>query len=65
MSRMAPVPIEECHDADLRSTLEHFAKTLGFVPNSLLAMQRVPAIAKAGTLLGESGWHVGKHTSSP
>jgi alkylhydroperoxidase family enzyme len=47
MSRMAPVPIEECRDSDLRSTLEHFVKTLGFVPNSLLTMQRVPAIAKA------------------
>ena len=54
MSRMAPVPIEECRDPDLRSTLEHFVKTLGFVPNSLLTMQRVPAIAKAVVQLNKA-----------
>lgn len=47
MTRMAPIPLEECTDPDLRATLEHFTKTLGFVPNSLLTMQRVPAIATA------------------
>lgn len=47
MSRMKPLPIEECPDPELRSTLEHFVNTLGFVPNSLLTMQRVPAIARA------------------
>lgn len=47
MTRMAPIPLEECTDPDLRATLEHFTTTLGFVPNSLLTMQRVPAIAKA------------------
>ena len=47
MARMAPIPLEECPDPDLRATLEHFTTTLGFVPNSLLTMQRVPAIAGA------------------
>lgn len=47
MSRMIPLPIEECPDPELRATLDHFVNTLGFVPNSLLTMQRVPAIAKA------------------
>lgn len=47
MSRMEPLPIEDCVDPELRGTLEHFVKTLGFVPNSLLTMQRVPAIARA------------------
>ena len=47
MSRMEPLPIEDCPDPELRSTLQHFVNTLGFVPNSLLTMQRVPAIAKA------------------
>lgn len=47
MSRMEPMPIDDCPDPELRSTLEHFVKTLGFVPNSLLTMQRVPAIARA------------------
>ncbi len=47
MPRMEPLPIEDCTDPELRATLEHFVNTLGFVPNSLLTMQRVPAIAKA------------------
>lgn len=47
MSRMAPLPIEQCPDPELRETLQHFVDTLGFVPNSLLTMQRVPDIAKA------------------
>ncbi|HAA79204.1 MAG TPA: peroxidase, partial [Microbacteriaceae bacterium] len=44
---MEPLPIEACEDPELRATMEHFVKTLGFVPNSLLTMQRVPAIANA------------------
>ena len=47
MTRMEPLPIEACEDPELRATMEHFVNTLGFVPNSLLTMQRVPAIAKA------------------
>ncbi|MDW3178402.1 MAG: carboxymuconolactone decarboxylase family protein [Acidimicrobiia bacterium] len=47
MTRMQPLPIEACEDPELRSTMDHFVNTLGFVPNSLLTMQRVPAIAKA------------------
>ncbi len=35
-----------------RHTLEHFVKTLGFVPNSLLTMQRVP---------GDSEWRWSQH----
>ena len=44
---MNPLAIESCADPELRAALEHFVKTLGFVPNSLLTMQRVPSIAKA------------------
>ncbi len=47
MARMHPISIEECPDPELKAILEHFVTTLGFVPNSLLTMQRVPAIAKA------------------
>jgi uncharacterized peroxidase-related enzyme len=47
MARMEPIPVEQCPDPDLATALGHFTKTLGFVPNSLLTMQRVPAIAKA------------------
>jgi uncharacterized peroxidase-related enzyme len=47
MARMTPIPPEDCTDPDLAEALGHFTRTLGFVPNSLLTMQRVPAIAKA------------------
>ena len=47
MARMEPIPVEQCTDPDLAEAMGHFAKTLGFVPNSILTMQRVPAIAKA------------------
>ena len=42
---MAPIPVEDCTDPELAAALGHFTKTLGFVPNSLLTMQRVPASA--------------------
>jgi uncharacterized peroxidase-related enzyme len=44
---MTPIPPEDCTDPDLAEALGHFTRTLGFVPNSLLTMQRVPAIAMA------------------
>jgi alkylhydroperoxidase family enzyme len=47
MTRMEPLPIEACNDPELAATFEHFMKTLGLIPNSLLTMQRVPALAKA------------------
>lgn len=47
MTRMNPLPVENCTDPELAASLTHFITTLGFVPNSLLTMQRVPAIAKA------------------
>ncbi len=47
MSRMKPLTIEECKDEELKKAFLHFVDTLGFVPNSLLTMQRVPAIAKS------------------
>ena len=47
MSRMKPLSVEDCEDSELRASFDHFVKTLGFVPNSLLTMQRVPAVAKS------------------
>ena len=47
MARMEPIPAEDCTDPGLAEALGHFTRTLGFVPNSLLTMQRVPAIALA------------------
>lgn len=47
MSRMKPLSLDDCQDLELKEEFNHFIKTLGFVPNSLLTMQRVPAVAKA------------------
>jgi len=47
MARMQPLPIDASGDSELEGAFEHFMATLGMVPNSLLTMQRVPAIAKA------------------
>ena len=46
MNRMQPLDIAQCPDPELKGTLEHFVRTLGFVPNSLLTMQRSPAMVK-------------------
>ncbi|MCU7893131.1 MAG: carboxymuconolactone decarboxylase family protein [Candidatus Thiodiazotropha sp. (ex Ustalcina ferruginea)] len=45
MSRLAPLPIE--HAPELRERFAFFEKTLGFVPNSLLTMQRKPKLVDA------------------
>ena len=47
MSRMKPLDPEDCPDPELKAVFRHFQETLGFVPNSLLTMQRVPAFAKS------------------
>ena len=47
VARMQPIPVEDCTDPELSEAFGHFVHTLGFVPNSLLTMQRVPALAKA------------------
>ncbi|MFT6624779.1 MAG: putative peroxidase-related enzyme [Cycloclasticus sp.] len=44
---MKPLSIDDCQDTELKKDFLHFMNTLGFVPNSLLTMQRVPAIAKS------------------
>ena len=44
-ARIAPLPPE--HSPELREHFESMRKNLGFVPNSILIMQRVPKLAKA------------------
>ncbi|MEN1726809.1 MAG: carboxymuconolactone decarboxylase family protein [Pseudomonadota bacterium] len=45
MSHVQPLPPETT--PELADTFEHFASILGFVPNSLLTMQRRPEIVRA------------------
>lgn len=45
MPLITPLPID--HDAEVAELAKFFNETLGFPPNSVLTMQRRPAIAKA------------------
>jgi uncharacterized peroxidase-related enzyme len=52
--RLAPLPPE--HSPELREQLETMKKNLGFVPNSILIMQRKPKLAKALAQLTAAIW---------
>jgi uncharacterized peroxidase-related enzyme len=45
MPRLAPLPAE--HTPELKEHFQFFVGTLGFVPNSVLTMQRKPKLVKA------------------
>ena len=45
MAHVSPLP-RDAHP-EFKDQFEHYAKTRGFVPNSILTMQRRPAIARA------------------
>jgi len=52
--RLTPLPLD--HDASLKDNFATTAKNLGFVPNSVLIMQRRPEITKAYTALSAAIW---------
>src|SRR5262249_2054191 len=52
--RIAPLPPE--HSPDLNEQFESMRKNLGFVPNSILIMQRKPKLAKALAQLTAAVW---------
>jgi alkylhydroperoxidase family enzyme len=52
--RLAPLPGDAV--PELKETLQIFLKTLGFVPNSALIMQRKPKLVKAFTALTAAVW---------
>lgn len=53
--RIAPLPVE--HSPDLQESFEVMRRNLGFVPNSILIMQRVPRLARALAQLTGAIWH--------
>lgn len=53
-ARIAPLPLE--HSPELREAFERMQANLGFVPNSILIMQRVPKLAKAFAQLSAAVW---------
>jgi uncharacterized peroxidase-related enzyme len=50
--RIEPLP----PSAELKETFEHYERTLGFIPNSMLILQRKPKIVKAMAQLTASVW---------
>ncbi len=55
--RIAPLPVE--HTPELKDAFEAMQKNLGFVPNSMLILQRKPKIARALAQLTASIWEPG------
>lgn len=53
-ARLQPLPPE--HSPELREQFEMMKKNLGFVPNSILIMQRKPKMAKAFAQMTASIW---------
>jgi uncharacterized peroxidase-related enzyme len=53
-ARIAPLPAE--NSPDLREQFEAIKKSLGFVPNSMLIMQRVPKMVRAFAALSAAVW---------
>jgi alkylhydroperoxidase family enzyme len=54
VARLEPLPPE--HTPELKEEFASFFKTLGFVPNSVLTMQRKPKLAKAFVQMQRALW---------
>src|SRR5690348_15023806 len=52
--RLDPLPPE--HSPELKEEFDSFFRTLGFVPNSVLTMQRKPKLAKAFVQMQRALW---------
>lgn len=52
--RLAPLP--ESHSPELKENFEFSKKNLGFVPNSMLIMQRKPKLVKAFSQVSQAIW---------
>ena len=53
-ARIAPLPAD--HTPDLKDAFAAYTKSLGFIPNSMLILQRKPKIVKAMAQLTASIW---------
>lgn len=53
-ARLDPLP--PGHSPDLKEEFDSFFKTLGFVPNSVLTMQRKPALVRAFVMMQRAIW---------
>jgi alkylhydroperoxidase family enzyme len=54
VSRLSPLPID--YAPELKESFQIYVKSLGFVPNSALIMQRKPKLVKALAHLAAAVW---------
>ncbi|MDE2394471.1 MAG: carboxymuconolactone decarboxylase family protein [Burkholderiales bacterium] len=54
MPHLSPVPLEEVKEPDIRERFEHYRKTRGFTPNSIMTMVRRPDIVRAFMALNQA-----------
>lgn len=54
MPRLKPLPIDA--QPELQGAFDTYVKALGFVPNSVLIMQRKPRLVKALSQLAAAVW---------
>lgn len=54
MPHLAPVPLSEVQDEDIRQRFEHYRNTRGFTPNSIMTMVRRPNIVRAFMALNQA-----------
>jgi uncharacterized peroxidase-related enzyme len=52
--RLAPLPVD--HSPELKDVFDNARKRMGFVPNSMLVMQRNPAMARGYSALSSAIW---------
>jgi len=54
MAHLDPLPLEEIADADILDRFEHYRKTRGFTPNSIMTMARRPNVVRAFMALNQA-----------
>jgi uncharacterized peroxidase-related enzyme len=54
MPHLDPVPLSEIEDAEIRERFEHYRRTRGFTPNSIMTMVRRPNIVRAFMALNQA-----------
>ncbi len=54
MPHLDPVPLDAVEESDIRERFEHYRKTRGFTPNSIMTMVRRPGIVRAFMALNQA-----------
>ena len=54
MAHLAPLALADVQETDIRERFEHYRKTRGFTPNSIMTMVRRPGIVRAFMALNQA-----------